>query len=70
MKNLNLKYLNLYKQEYSNFKTLEKLPKKTLQKLGKITHLKMPFYNKNKNILAKGIYITLGGHTPVNFDKW
>lgn len=38
--------------------------------MGYLAGLKMSYYNKNKKLLVKGIFIALGGHTPVNFDKW
>ena len=65
-----IKYLNLYKKERAAYLALLKLPKRVLQKMGYLAGLEMSHYNKNKKLLAKGIYIALGGYIPVNFGEW
>lgn len=65
-----IKYLKLYAREYKAFRSLVRLPRVTLDDLGFLAGLDMKYYSKNKKLLAKGIFIALGGHAPVNFDKW
>ena len=67
---MKIRFLDLYGKEYKAFKTLERLPKKVLEQLGFLGGLEMSHYSQNKNLLAKGLYIRLGGYVPTNFNKW